>query len=465
MARMAKILVVDDEQTICWGIERLCNSLEHQVLIAASAEQGLRLAAESHPELLILDVRLPGMDGLTAMGEFRRFLGTAPIVVMTAFGDLDTAVKAVHNGAFEYVLKPFDLAEIRATIRRALMSYEAPSFVEPQQAVDGLLGKSPQMQDVFKRIALAAAADVSVLLEGESGVGKATAAKAIHRHSRRAAGPYITVNFSAHDAAQAEVELFGHAAGSNSEATFTQHGLLLEAQHGTLFLEDVAELPVAVQVKLLHVLETKELPSVVDEKPQKLDVRVISAVTGNLLDRVQMGGFRLELFHKLAEYQISLPALRERPGDIPLLARHFAAQRRGTKVNFAEETIVELTNRRWYGNVRELRSSIEHALVIARASLILADHLPPPLREIISSPDSTQSNASLTDLVKRRATDLLANPEAEGFVYEMFLEEIEPALLESAMDQFSQEYAPAARALGLHRTTLKRKLDQYKRTK
>jgi two-component system nitrogen regulation response regulator GlnG len=462
---MPKILVVDDEQAICWGIERLGNSLGHQVFVASSAEQGLRLAAECQPDLLILDVRLPGVDGLTAMSEFRRVLGAAPIVVITAFGDLSTAVKAVQNGAFEYVLKPFDLQEIRSTIRRALLSAQSSPVAEQLELGDGLLGKTPQMQEVFKRIALAAAADAAVLLEGECGVGKATAARAIHRHSARADKPFVNVNLSAHDAVQAEQELFGLTAGSSSNSIRSQQGLLRAAQGGTLFIEDVGELPAVVQIKLMQVLETRELPEIESEKPHKLDVRVISAATGRLIDRVRQSEFRLDLFHKLSEFEIFLPALRDRLADIPLLARHFASQRRGTIVSFAEETITELMNRPWHGNVRELGNAIEHALVIARAGLILKEHLPPPLPEFVSDSDSADLATSLTDLAKRRATDLLADPQAEGFVYEKFLEEIEPALLESAMNQFAHECAPAARALGLHRTTLKRKLDQYKLSK
>lgn len=462
---MPKILIVDDEQTICWGVERLGRSMGHQVHVASSAEQGLRLADECQPDLLILDVRLPGMDGLTAMSKFRQVLGASPIVVITAFGDLNTAVKAVRHGAFEYVLKPFDLEEIRGTIRRALLSTQAPPETEQLEFDSVLLGKSPPMQEVFKRVALAAAADVSVLIEGESGVGKATAAQVIHQHSARATKPFITANLSAHDAAQAELVLFGQTEMAGSHITQGGSGALSEAQGGTLFLEDVGELPLAAQIKLLHALETKEFPVSNGGTPKQLDVRVVSAVTGKLIDRVQSGEFRLDLFHKLAEFEIAMPALRERPADIPLLARHFAAQRRGAGVNFSEEAIVELSNRHWYGNVRELRSAVEYALVVARASLILTDHLPPSLPEIVNGIGSVDSTLSLADLARRRAIDLLTDPEAEGFVYEKFLEEIEPALLESAMNQFSQECAPAARALGLHRTTLKRKLDQYKLAK
>jgi DNA-binding NtrC family response regulator len=443
---MSKILVVDDEQAICWGLEKLGTAMGHEVYVASSAEQGLRLAAESQPHLLILDVRLPGIDGLTAMAQFRGIMGAAPIVVITAFGDLATAVKAVQNGAFEYVLKPFDLDEIRGTIRRAFLSVQDTGNSEFTPNADGMLGRIPAMQAVFKKIALAAASDATVLLEGEPGVGKALAAQAIHRHSARASRPFVSLNIAALEPSSAESELFA---------------ILAEADGGVLFLEDTERIPLPLQVKLLRVLENGELPIVGTDQTQPVDLRVISACNQSLLRQVQVGAFRQDLFCLLNGYEISLPPLRERQADILLLARHFAAQRRGTSVTFAEETIAALISRPWHGNVRELRSAIEHALVVARAGIILPEHLPAPLPPLSVEAEGQMPHETLGELAKLRATDLLRDPQAEGFVYEKFLEEVEPALLESAMNQFSQECAPAARALGLHRTTLKRKLDQY----
>lgn len=444
---MLKILVVDDEPAICWGIEKLGKSLSYQVLVASSAEQGLRLAAECRPDLLILDVRLPGMDGLTAMAEFRKHLGTAPIVVITAFGDLATAITAVQNGAFEYVLKPFDLEEIRTTIRRALFA-DAETRTEPTEVVESFLGKTPLMQEVFKQIALAAAADAPVLLEGEAGVGKATAARAIHSHSRRSNHSFITANLSAIEPSRAE------------QLLFAETGMLAEANGGTLFLQDVTEFPLSVQVKLARVIEQGEFLPLERDEPMKLDVRLISSAAPHLTKRVQSGEFRSELFYQLRGFHISIPALHDRVADIPVLARHFASLRRSTTVSFAEETLEELVSRPWHGNVRELRSAIEHALVTARVGLIMPEHLPAALPSLTG--DSPDDPGSLEEYAKRRAVDLLSDPQADGFVYEKFLEEVEPALLESAMDRFSHECAPAARALGLHRTTLKRKLDQYR---
>ena len=252
-AVLPRILVVDDEPSICWGLSRLARAMGHRVDAASSAEQGLALAAAARPDLVVLDVRLPGMDGLTAMESFRRHIGAAPIIVMTAFGDLATAVRAVDNGAFEYVVKPFDLAEIRAAIERALRdqpaageSTRSSADDEPSGGVDGMLGRTPAMQAVFKRIALAAASDASVLLHGESGVGKELAARAIHRHSARRDAPFVAVNVAALNPALAEAELFGHVAGAFAGAGQARKGLLVQADGGTLFLDEVADIPLPV---------------------------------------------------------------------------------------------------------------------------------------------------------------------------------------------------------------------------
>lgn len=459
---MSRILVVDDEETICWGIAQLAKGMGYDVDTASSAEQGLRLAANSTFDLLILDVRLPGCNGLTAMERFRELLGPLPIVIITAFGDLQTAVCAVQNGAFEYVLKPFDLAEIRSTIRRAFRSAEPQGPDSAVRPLDGILGRDVQMQTVFKRIALAADADVSVLLQGESGVGKDLAAHAIHRHSARSAGPFVAVNVAALSPTLAEAELFGHVSGAFTGAVQSRKGLLVEADGGTLFLDEVAEIPLSIQVKLLRALDQGEVLPLGADQPVQTSFRVVSATHQDLLDRVQAGQFRHDLFYRLSAFEITIPPLRERKGDIAPLAQYFAAELRKEPVAFAQETLTELMRRPWYGNVRELRNAVEHALVLARCGVILPEHLPAPLPTLSRAGHSSEPTAvSIEAIARQRALALLNDPAIAGEVYHKFLEEVEPALLESALDRYSQECAPAARALGVHRTTLKRKLDQY----
>ncbi|WP_231953970.1 sigma-54-dependent transcriptional regulator [Pirellulimonas nuda] len=322
---MANILVVDDEQSICWGLEKLGQSLGHEVRVAPSAERGLALAAESPPDLLALDVRLPGMDGLTAMGRFREIIGDVPIIVMTAFGDLQTAVRAVGSGAQEYVLKPFDLHEIRSAFERALrVAPLAAARPEPgldeSEPTDGMVGRSPVMHAMFKRIALAAASRANVLLSGESGVGKELAAQAIHRHSPRRDGPFVAVNVAALNPTLAESELFGHVDGAFTGASRTRQGLLARADGGTLFLDEVADIPLDLQVKLLRAIELGEATPVGSDRPVKADFRVVSATHQDLAGCVRAGAFRHDLYFRICAFEICLPALRDRIDDIPLLA-------------------------------------------------------------------------------------------------------------------------------------------------
>ncbi len=467
---MSRILVVDDEPSICWGLSRLARSLGHRVDAASSAEHGLALASAARPDLLVLDVRLPGMDGLTAMDSFRRHIGAAPIIVMTAFGDLATAVTAVENGAFEYVVKPFDLAEIRAAIERALRKWEptakmslAAGGTADGGGVDGMLGRTPAMHAVFKRIALAAASDAAVLLHGESGVGKEVAARAIHRHSSRRDAAFVAVNVAALNPALAEAELFGHVAGAFTGATQSRKGLLVEADGGTLFLDEVADMPLPLQVKLLRSLDQGEVLPVGADRPTPTNLRVVSATHQDLRELAQRGAFRHDLFFRLCTFEITLPPLRERRADIPLLARFFAAQFGAHGAVLANETLAELERRPWYGNVRELRNAVEHALVVARSGAVLPQHLPealPRLASALGAPSADRAPA-LNEAVAALAQTLLDDGGNRGDVYERFLHEVEPPLLATALNRNGNRCAPAARALGLHRTTLKRKLDQY----
>ena len=462
---MSKILVVDDEPSICWGLSRLAEGLGHQVEVASSAEQGITVAGDLRPDLIVLDVRLPGVDGLTAMKLFRRLNEQTPIIVITAFGDLKTAVTAVEQGAFEYILKPFDLHEIRTAIERALRrtppATAAATIAASAAGVEGMLGCSPAMQAAFKRIALAAASDAAVLLTGESGVGKELAALAMHRNSPRSAGPFVAVNMAALSPNLAEAELFGHVEGAFTGATHARRGLLAQANGGTLFIDEVAEIPAPIQVKLLRALDQGEILPCGADKSVKTEFRVVSATHQDLHQLVDRGEFRHDLFYRLCTFEIALPPLRERPQDIPLLANYFAAQFGDGRAVLAQETLDELLCRPWYGNVRELRKAVEHALVLARSGTVLPVHLPAPLPSFQSTSASSTTEGRLNEAVTELAQSLLKDPQLNGDVYDKFLQVVEKPLLATALSQSGNQCAPAARVLGLHRTTLKRKLDQH----
>ncbi|MCG8448148.1 MAG: sigma-54 dependent transcriptional regulator [Pirellulales bacterium] len=458
---MSKILVVDDEQSICWGFVKLGESMGHNVVAAASAEEGLQLAAKSSPDLLVLDVRLPGMDGLTALQHFREHIGNAPIIIITAFGDLQTAVKTVQAGAFEYIIKPFDLAEVRSAIERALHKDSHATTIASVETDDEMIGCTPVMQELFKRIALAAASDANVLVRGESGVGKELAARAIHRHSKHSISEFVAVNVAALSPTLAESELFGHVDGAFTGARRSREGLLVKANGGTLFLDEVADIPLPLQVKLLRAIEQGEVLPVGADMPVKTSFRVVAATHQDLQALIQTGEFRHDLFFRICAFEIEIPALRERAEDIPLLASHFASQLSEGKLAFAEDAISEIKRRSWYGNVRELRNAIEHALVVARSGYVLPEHLPQPQPCMGQLQSTTNGSPALSAASHQRAQELLNDPEAAGSVYDRFLSEVEAPLLADAMELFDNECAPAARALGLHRTTLKKKLVQH----
>jgi len=456
---MAKVLIIDDEQAICWGVTQLCESMGHEVEAFASAEEGLRVAAESPPDLLILDVRLPGMDGLTALGHFRELLGGAPIILITAFGTLNTAVEAVRSGAVEYLLKPFSLEEARSAIERALRSPKKIERSAPAELHGEMVGTTPVMQTLFKRIALAAASDANVLVQGESGVGKELAARAIHSYSSRADSKLVTVNIAALSPSLAESELFGHVAGAYTGANHPREGLLAQANGGTLFLDEVADIPLPLQVKLLRALDQGEVLPVGADQHMPTEFRVIAATHQDLKALVKAGKFRHDLYFRICAFEVALPALRERRDDIPLLASHFASQLAGGPLSLAEETIAEIKKREWYGNVRELRNAIEHASVLARTGVVLPEHLPPAQPLLSRSPGPQVE--SLAAASHSRSMELLNDPSVTGNVYDTLLKEVEGPMLINAMKQHDNEFAPAARALGLHRTTLKKKLEEH----
>ncbi|TWT38083.1 Transcriptional regulatory protein ZraR [Posidoniimonas corsicana] len=457
---MAKLLVVDDESSICWGIARLGEGMGHRVTTAGSVEQGLDAAAADPPDLIILDVRLPGMDGLTAMRPFRDLVGDAPIVVITAFGDLQTAVRAVSQGAFEYVLKPFDLAQIRSVIERALrpapVRADAGDQAADGEAALGMMGQSAGMQAVFHKIALAAHADAPVLLRGETGVGKEVAAHAIHHSGPRPDAPFVAVNVAALSPTVAEAELFGHTEGAFTGAQRTRKGLLAQADGGTLFLDEVGEIPLSIQAKLLRALDQNEVLPVGADQPVPTRFRTIAATHRDLRAMAAEGEFRLDLYYRLCAYEIELPPLRSRREDIALLASSFVHSRR-PESTLSSEAVAELESREWPGNVRELRNAIDHALVVSHSGDIYPEHLPAAGGAPVAGSDAP---GGLDSALAARARALMADPTAAGDVYNRYLEQVEPPLLKAAFDLHGRQCAPAARALGLHRTTLRRKLDQ-----
>lgn len=454
------ILIIDDEEAVCWSLRRAFERAGHRVSVAASAEEGLQIAQREEPDAMVLDVRLPGMDGLTAMKDLRRVTNDAPIIVVTAHGNLSTAVRALEGGAFDYVAKPFDLSQALDVVNRAL-NRAAPVEVAHEEIgpVEEIIGRSPPMQQVFKSIALVAPRDVCVLITGESGTGKELVARAIHRHGSRRDKPFIPVHVAAMNPNLVESELFGHEKGSFTGATNAKEGLLALADGGTVFLDELADIPLPVQAKLLRVIEYNEMLPVGGNQPRSLNLRVLSATHQDLSRAVEQGTFRHDLYFRLNGFQIPLPALRERGDDLIELSEHFVRLLEPRSLPMPAETIHFMKSRTWPGNVRELRHALEHATIVARGGPLLPDHFPPPAAQ----PQGSDTQSTLAALIRRwvRERVVAAGKDEPAALYEALLNISEPALLAEVLSQVDGNRLAASRWLGLARATVRKLIARH----
>jgi two-component system nitrogen regulation response regulator GlnG len=465
---MSRILIVDDEASICWAFRESLTDEGHEVHIASSAEQGLQIADAAPPDAVVLDIRLPGIDGLAAMKAFHDRLGAAPVVIMTAFGNLETAVQAVEGGAFDYLVKPFDLDHATAVVKRAIETRRVRDLVTEPRARSGtetLIGTSPAMHELFKSIALVAPVDVPVLITGESGTGKELVARAIHRHSARRNGPYLPICLAALSPNLVEAEIFGHTKGSFTGASQDRKGLLEIASGGTVLLDEVGDIPANLQVKLLRVIEHREFTPVGDARPRPTDIRVIAATNRPLPQLIATGQFREDLFFRLGVFQIHIPPLRDRREDIPALAEHFLHQSQTTshnEVRLSDAALDELCSRPWPGNVRELRNTIEHAMILARGQTIHREHLPDSPTQLPVA--STSIHDEIRNLLAEWARQQAANGSSqtnEATLHERLLDLVEPPVIQAVMHLCLENKAEAAQTLGIHRATLRDKLRKY----
>jgi two-component system nitrogen regulation response regulator GlnG len=461
---VSQILIVDDEEAVCWALERALSREGHRVAVAASAEQAFVQAQRQRPDAVILDVRLPGLDGLSALGRLRELTGDAPVIVVTAFGNLSTAVRAVEGGAFDYLAKPFNLdqaleAVARALQRRALQGQAPLESAAPANAPEDIVGPSAAMQVVFKRIALVAPRDACVLVTGESGTGKELVARAVHRYSTRRDRPFLPVHIAALNPSLVESELFGHVKGAFTGAAQARAGLLALADGGTVFFDELADVPLAVQVKLLRVLEHNEVLPVGSNQSQPLNVRILAATHQDLERRVAEGSFRHDLFFRLNVFQIHLPPLRERPEDIVPLAEHFLRRIEPGALPLLPDTGRFLNAQPWPGNVRELRNALEHAVIVARGGPLLPEHLPVFAAPPTAADAGGQLTAAVRNWLAERIKECGAHEPAD--LYGELLRAVEPALLEDLMRRVQGNRQMAARWLGLNRATVRKQLARY----
>ncbi|MBI2460784.1 MAG: sigma-54-dependent Fis family transcriptional regulator [Candidatus Rokubacteria bacterium] len=462
----SRILIADDEPSIRWVLERGLRQAGYAVESVADGQAVLDLAAREGFDVVLLDIRMPGLDGLTLLSGLRRLAPESAVIIMTAHGTIDDAMEAMQRGAAEYLIKPFDVNQVLHHVERALqvkaLAREVAQLRSGIQEVwefGALVGRSPRMQEVGKLIGQVARTDVTVLIQGESGTGKELAARAIHHRSRRAGKPFVPVSCAAIPATLLESELFGHERGAFTDAVQRKPGKFETAHGGTLFLDEVGDMEPGLQAKLLRVLQERTLERVGGVEPLRVDVRVIAATNRGLEALIREGRFREDLYYRLNVVSLALPPLRERREDIPLLARHFLAKYQddvGERL-LAPETLDRLVGYDWPGNVRELENVIQHAMVMASGGVILPEHLP---IAPVSAAASALAEATIEELIAHKLEECVRGLREKGSanLYELVLGLVERPLLRAVLRETGGNQLRAAALLGINRNTLRKKL-------
>jgi two-component system response regulator AtoC len=385
------LLIVDDEENMRHMLSVMLRKTGYLVDTAADGVDALERLEKAHYDFILCDIKMPRMDGMTFLTRMREHNLDTTVIMMSAYGNIDTAIEAMKLGAYDYISKPFKSDEVYLTLKKAeeretlrrenLLLRERIRKIHQENLFANMVGKSKAMQDVFDLAEKTAQYDTTVLITGESGTGKELIARGIHFHGQRAKGPLVPVNCGGIPENLLESELFGYKKGAFTGADRDKKGLFEEADGGTIFLDEIGELPLALQVKLLRVLQESEIRPVGGSKTRKIDVRVIAATAKNLEEEIQKGTFREDLFYRLNVMTIRLPGLRERPEDIPLLCRHFLERfnrRLGKALEDIPAAVMALMMKHaWPGNVRELENVIERAVVLADGDTVLPEHLPP----------------------------------------------------------------------------------------
>ncbi len=464
-----KILLADDEDGVRWVLEKGLREAGYEVTSVGDGEAALRHAEAEPYDLIFLDVRMPGLDGLTVLARLRSSRPDALVIVMTAHGTMETAIQAMQRGAYDYLAKPFDIDEVLLLAERALavrrLAQEVAQLKTGLQEVwefGALIGRHSRMQEIYKAIGRIAASDVTVLLRGESGTGKELVARAIHHYSRRAGRPFVAVSCAAIPATLLESELFGHERGAFTDAKERKLGKFELAHGGTMFLDEVGDMPPELQTKLLRALQERSFERVGGQEPIRVDVRILAATNRELEALIKEGKFRDDLYYRLNVVELQLPPLRERRRDIPLLVDHFLAKYAddlGQRI-VAPEALDRLVGYEWPGNVRELENVIQRAMVMATGGVILPEHLP---IGAVSAAASVAVDATLEDIIERRLLDCVRGlrEHASANLYDLMVGLVEKPLFRAVLRETGGNQVRAAQLLGINRNTLRKKLKEH----
>ncbi|HEY3325504.1 MAG TPA: sigma-54 dependent transcriptional regulator [Planctomycetota bacterium] len=488
---MQRILIIDDDEGVCYSLARLLSNDDRRVTAVQTPDAGFEALRGEDPDLVLLDVKIPGADGLELLRSIRRQRPRQLVVMMTAHGTTETAIEAMKHGAYDYLMKPFDTEVLNGVVVRALDNARLNKRVlaspgnplerkqtpgERAAAADRIIGQSPAMHEVCKKIGQVAPREVPVLIRGESGTGKELIARALWQHSKRSGKAFLAVNCAAIPETLLEGELFGHEKGSFTGAESRKLGKFEQADEGTLFLDEVGDMSIATQAKILRVLQSSTFERVGGSETIKVDVRVVAATHQNLERLVKEGKFREDLYYRLRVMEITLPSLRERRQDIPELVRYFVNRHREALLSEATDVspaaLDALQTQDWPGNIRQLENVIRRALVLCNGSIINTDHLD-------FGPDSAHSELGAVGGGGHAAPATSANPpviaapvngadDLDKLVERLLssgrtalIEDMERLLIGRALEKLNGNQLQTAKLLGITRNTLRSRIEKY----
>lgn len=463
---MPRLLAIDDEPNVLYSLQKSLASDSLEVVTAKTGKEAIERITSSPPDAVIVDVRLPDMSGLDAYDRIRQIDPRLPVIVITAFAKTETAIEAMRRGAFEYLLKPVDFRRLREVVEKALevsrLSH-VPAVIseeEPGESpADRIVGYAPSMQEVYKAIGRVAPQDVTVLILGESGTGKELVARSIYHYSRRSQGPFLAINCAAIPENLLESELFGHERGAFTGADQRRIGKFEQVSGGTIFLDEIADMSSATQAKVLRLLQEQRFERVGANETIQTDVRVIAATNKNLPELVEEGRFRQDLYYRLNGFTISLPTLRERRDDIPLLIDHFLRSFNRELAKNVRSITPEarqlLMAYDWPGNVRELQSAIKFAMLHATGEVLTPDWLPEVCRAAAGQATSGAMSAGVGD-VAQYTRRLLEDKQPD--IYRLVSAAVDRVVLDEVLRHAKGNQLQAAELLGISRTTLRAKL-------
>jgi len=463
------ILIIDDDDQLRNSFKKLLSEEGYKVDSAASGEAGLNIVKKEVPDIVILDMRLPGMNGLETFRAIRKIEPKLPVIIMTAFGTTETAIEATKLGAFDYILKPFDIPDMLSLVKQAISAsrfMRSPvemDTIPDKASKDAIVGRSIKMQDVYKAIGRVSQTDATVLIRGESGTGKELVVRAIYQHSLRADKPFLVINCVAIPETLLESELFGYEKGAFTGAAHRRVGKIEQAHGGTVFLDEIGDMPLNLQAKILRLLQEKSIERLGGSENISADVRIIAATNRDLELAILEGRFREDLYYRLKVVTIWLPPLRERESDIPVLTDYllskFSDENGIMNPGITEEAKAMFSKHSWPGNVRELANTIQKALIFNRGAPISSDDIAKAVSEKINESDSNSKSSDLAILQWLRKE--LTTRTGEN-LFDSCMDNIASILISEALNICEGNRSKAAKLLGLSRPTLHSKIEKYR---